>query len=142
MWGLCVSGQHVINFFYLVGVSGSAKQLKNLAQNITAFEEEIRVLDFVLHLNYYYFVLLDCFPLFLHFLTSLIKSALWHSRKRLKLFYKQEVGRGREGSVPGKAPQCPDYSSKKKQPSNKKIKNTENERCWQKCGEIGTHLVV
>ena len=35
-----------------------------------ALEEEIKVLDFVYCLNYYYFVLLDCFPLFLHFLTS------------------------------------------------------------------------
>ena len=38
-----------------------------------ALEEEPKVLDFVLWLNCYYFVLLDCFPLFLHFLTSLIK---------------------------------------------------------------------
>ena len=30
-------------------------------------EEELKVPDFVLWLNYYYFVLLDCFPLFLHF---------------------------------------------------------------------------
>ena len=46
-----------------------------------ALEEELKVLDFVLWLNYYYFVLLDCFPLFLHFLTSLIKFALWNSGK-------------------------------------------------------------
>ena len=36
-----------------------------------ALEEELKVLDFVLGLKYYSFVLLDQFPLFLHFLTSL-----------------------------------------------------------------------
>ena len=46
-----------------------------------ALEEETRVLDFVLWLNYYYFVLFDCFPLFLHFLISLIKFAVWNSVK-------------------------------------------------------------
>ena len=29
-----------------------------------ALEEELSVLDFVLWLSYYYFVLFDCFPLF------------------------------------------------------------------------------
>ena len=33
-----------------------------------ALEEELKVLDFVLWLNYYYFVLLDCFSLILHVL--------------------------------------------------------------------------
>ena len=46
-----------------------------------AFEEELRVLNFVLWLNYYYFVLLECFPLFLPFLTFLIKFALCNSGK-------------------------------------------------------------
>ena len=41
-------------------------------------EEELNVLDFVLWLNHFNFVLLDYFPLFLHFLTSLIKFALWN----------------------------------------------------------------
>ena len=36
-------------------------------------EEELKVLDFVEWLNYYYLVLLDCFPFSLDFLTSLIK---------------------------------------------------------------------
>ena len=39
--------------------------------------EELKVTDFVLWLNCYYFVLLDTFPLFLLFLTSLIKFVLW-----------------------------------------------------------------
>ena len=45
-------------------------------------------------LNSYCFVLLICFPLFLHFLTSLIKYAPWNLERprRLKLFNKQEVG--------------------------------------------------
>ena len=46
-----------------------------------AFEEELRVLNIVLWLNYYYFVLLECFPLFLPFLTFLIKFALCNSGK-------------------------------------------------------------
>ena len=63
-----------------------------------ALEEELRVLDFILWPNYYYFVLLDYFSLFLHFLTSLIKFILWTSGRprQLKVFYKQETGRGHE----------------------------------------------
>ena len=45
-----------------------------------ALEEELKVLDSVLWLNYY-FVLLHCFPLFLHLLSSLIKFAFWNSGK-------------------------------------------------------------
>ena len=47
----------------------------------TALEEELKVLDFVLWLNYYCFVLLDCFLLILHFLTSLVKFAFWNLGK-------------------------------------------------------------
>ena len=36
-------------------------------------EEDLKVFDVVERLNYYYFVSLDCFPFFLHFLTPLIK---------------------------------------------------------------------
>ena len=50
--------------------------------------------DFVQWLNYY-FVLFDCFPFFLHLLTSVIKLIL-----RLKFFYRQrqaeDMGRGRK----------------------------------------------
>lgn len=52
-------------------------------------EEELEVLDFVEGLNSYYFVLLDCLPFSLRFLTSLIEFILW-----LKLFYQQKA-RGR-----------------------------------------------
>ena len=87
----------------------SAKHLKDMVQVIIySLEEALKVLDFVLWLNSYYFVLLDSFPLFLHFLTFLIKFALWAwggRPTRLKLFYKQEVGD--TGSVPGEAPQGP-----------------------------------
>ena len=42
-----------------------------------ALEEELKVLDFVSWLNYYYFVPLDCFLLFLYlFKTPLIKFFL------------------------------------------------------------------
>ena len=43
----------------------------------------------------YYLVLLDCFPLFLHFLTSLIKLILW-----LKFFHRQKAGGGHGGQGP------------------------------------------
>ena len=33
--GLCACGQHAVNISHLVGVSVSAKQLKDMAQNIT-----------------------------------------------------------------------------------------------------------
>jgi len=35
-----------------------------------ALKEELKVLDFVSWLSYYSCIFLDCFPLFLHFLTS------------------------------------------------------------------------
>ena len=41
------------------------------------------------------FGLLDCFPLFLHFLISLIKLILW-----LKFFHRQKAGRGHGGQGP------------------------------------------
>ena len=46
-----------------------------------SLEEELKVLDFILWLNYYYLVLLDYFPLFLHFLTFLIKFVPWNLGK-------------------------------------------------------------
>ena len=39
--------------------------------------------------DYYYLVSFDCFPLFLHFLTSLIKLILW-----LNFFQRQKAGEG------------------------------------------------
>ena len=53
-----------VNFFYLMGVLVSAKQLRILS---IAPKGELKVFDFVLWLHSYYFVLLDCFPLFLYF---------------------------------------------------------------------------
>ena len=40
------------------------------------YEEELKVLDFVQWLKHYYFVLPDCFPFLLHFLTSPVKFTL------------------------------------------------------------------
>ena len=51
------------------------------------------------------FYLIYCFPLHLHFLTSLIKCILW-----LKFFYRQKPGRRHGGGWkfhPGKAPEGP-----------------------------------
>ena len=80
--GLRAGGRRAVNFFHRLRVSVSAKQLKvRLRILSTALEEELEVLGFVLWPNHYYFVLLDCFLLFLHFLTSLVKFALWNSGK-------------------------------------------------------------
>lgn len=56
------------------GVSASAKQLKDLTPG-----KGQSVLDFVLGINYYYFVFFDHYPLFLHFSPHLIKfsSGTW-----------------------------------------------------------------
>ena len=126
VWSLCTGGQHAVNFLHLVvvGFLISSKQVKNMCQdNIYSTWGGTRVLDLVLWVSYYYFVLLDCFPLFLHFLTFIIINWLnlfwfvlfyfilfyfwiWGRPRRLKLFYKQEVrDTGRE-SVPRKTPQC------------------------------------
>ena len=51
--------------------------------------------DFVSWLNNYYFVLLDHFPLFLRFFTSLIKFILWNAGK-VRVFLQEP--RGEHGS--------------------------------------------
>ena len=51
-----------------------------------ALEEERKVIDYAYRLRYDYLVL-DYFPLFLHFLAFLIKFILW-----LKLFHSQNAG--------------------------------------------------
>ena len=56
-----------------VGVSVSAEQLRDMAQNTV---EELKVLHFVERLKYHDLVLLDCFPFFLHFLISPMKFTL------------------------------------------------------------------
>ena len=68
--------------FYLVVVLVSAKQLRIWLRTLSiALEEELNLLDFILWLNYYSFVFLEYFHLFLHFLTTLIQFALWNSRE-------------------------------------------------------------
>ena len=94
------NGQHAVNFFHLVGFLVSAKQGYTLSPLrriffidfeeelkdpyrifCIAFEAELKGPRLVLWLTDYYFVFLDCFLLFLYFLTSLIKFALWNSGK-------------------------------------------------------------
>ena len=84
---------------YLQNSSGT--RLRMLS---TTLEEELKVLVFVLRLNSYYFV---CSTVFLCFsVFSLLWLSLcfwtWGRPRRLKLFYKQEVG-GR-GAVEGVCP--------------------------------------
>ena len=85
------SGHHAVNVFHLVGFLISTTQLRIWLRIFPiAFEEELKALDFAQWLNYHYLVLIDCFPLSLHFLTSLIKLTVW-----LKFFRK--LGRGHCG---------------------------------------------
>ena len=88
------SGHHAINFFHLVRGFSIYKTAPRVWLGILslALEEELKVLDFAYGLNYYCFVLFDCFALLLHFLTSLIKLIL-----RLKFFYRQKAGGGHGG---------------------------------------------
>ena len=66
-------------------------------------EEELKILDFVQWLNYYYFVLFDSFPLLLHFLISLIKFILWLAFLQIRSRQRTAVGGvgggGGEGSL-------------------------------------------
>ena len=45
-WGLCVHGHHAVNFFYLVVVLISVKQLRNVHQTLlsTSFRKELKIL--------------------------------------------------------------------------------------------------
>ena len=60
----------------------------------TAFEKELKILDFAYRLNYYCFVLFDCFSLLLHFLSSLIKRVLC-----LTFFHRWKASWGKDRSV-------------------------------------------
>ena len=119
LWDLCACEQHIVNFFHLMGILVSPKQLKDMAQNIiyniiylSIILYNIYITYIVIVYNIYYNiysispwgrtkgpwlclmakVLLLCLAWlfpFLHFLTSLIKSILW-----LKFFYRQKAGWG------------------------------------------------
>ena len=98
------------------------------------------MLDFVEWLNYYYFVLLDAFPLCLHFLTSLIKFARWDCKRpsRAQFFYKQETCRGHGGICPRKASWVLlDYN-----PHVLILLNLEGEQVWDKRGNNILNRVV
>ena len=78
VWGLGAGGQHAVHIFLLARVSVSAKQLKDMAQDISCSpEEKLKALDSALWLTCCYFVLLDGSLSFLSFLTSPVESALW-----------------------------------------------------------------
>ena len=95
---LCVSGQHE-----LLSSCGAFCNHSRIWFRIlfVALEEELKVIDFVLWLNYYYFILFACFPLFLHFITYLINLPFGTQGGpgRPKLLNKQEcraLGEGRD----------------------------------------------
>ena len=78
VWGLHACGQHIVNFFYPVGVSVSAKQLKGHGwEYIYSPWGETKGPWLCLVAKLLLFCLVWFFPLFLHFLTSLIKLTLW-----------------------------------------------------------------
>ena len=79
VYGLLASGQHAVYFFHLVGVSVSTNSLRIWLRILSvALEEVFKVLEFDEWLNYYYCLLLDCFPIFSYFLFIFI---LWNLRK-------------------------------------------------------------
>ena len=69
-------------------------RLRLRISSVIAVEEELNVLDSAYYDINYYLASFDNFPLFLHFLMSLIKLILW-----LKLFHRQKVGWGHGGSI-------------------------------------------
>ena len=88
MWGSVYLWSVDVDF-YLLGVSASAKEFKELALNIIYRLRGNRNLKIVLCLNYHYMVVFDCFlssSSFFFFPCILMKTM------RLKLFNKQEVG--------------------------------------------------
>ena len=98
VWGPSACGQHAVNFFHLVGVLMSAKQLKDMTQNIIYSPRGGTKCPWLCSwLNYYYFV----------WQFSFVSAFLWLSLlfgtqerpRRLQLFYKQEAG-DIEGSDP------------------------------------------
>ena len=61
----------------------------------------------LMDLNYYYFVLLDCFPFFIFsFLWFNIFFRTWGRLRRLNFFYKHEASRGRQGWGPEMRGRC------------------------------------
>ena len=46
VWRLCIHGHHAVNFYHLVGVLVSAKQLRNVYQTLLymSFREELKIL--------------------------------------------------------------------------------------------------
>lgn len=118
---LCIHCHHAVSLFHLVWF----KYLQNNPSiclrtlPIALLEEEPKVPDFVLWLNYYLFVFLVCFPLFLHFpllWLNLLFGALRQPRS-LKPFCKQDTEdtkvcphEGPSGSCSGKFPEIVIYN--------------------------------
>ena len=69
-----------VNSFHLVGVLVSSEQLKGMAQNII-YSPCGGMKQSWLWLEISCFILFDCFPVFLHFVTSPIKCSLRNSEK-------------------------------------------------------------
>ena len=90
VWGLRACGRHIVHIFHPGGGFSICKTAQRIWFRLSlVLEGDLKVLDFVYWPKYYYFVLFDCFPFFLLFLSSLIKFILW-----LKFFYRQKAGRG------------------------------------------------
>ena len=92
---LRAGGQHTVDFFTRWGFQYLQSHSKDMTRDVTYSPwRGNKALDFVWWLNYYYFIFLACFPLFLSFLTSL-KFILWP-------IFLQTRGREEGVSVPGR----------------------------------------
>jgi len=89
------SGHHIVTIFHLVGVSVSIRQLRRHGSgyDLRPLRRNWRLLTILTDwTSIIRSPLTVCFPLFLPFLTSLIKFILW-----LKFFYRQKAGWGHRG---------------------------------------------
>ena len=87
-WGLHACGQHTVNFFHLLEVSVSAKQLKE--HGLEYCPHSLRKNEKSLTLfNGCSIIILACLAVFLSLLTSMIKFIHWQ-----RVFHRQKAGRG------------------------------------------------
>ena len=88
VWGVRACGQHTVNFFHLVEVSVSAKQLKEHGSQYCPYSLRKNERSLTLF-NGCSIIILACLTVFLSLLTSLIKFIHWQ-----RVFHRQKAGRG------------------------------------------------
>ena len=99
IWGWHAGGQHIVNFFLLVQVLVSAKQLKDMTQNIVCSSWGGTKGPWLCFIDKLLFCLTClCFCIFSLLWLNLLFGS-WGIPRRLKLFYKQEAGDTRDLSL-------------------------------------------